>query len=352
MANLSNSNQNFVNPHFDLIRLWIQENIGKFVVILLAITYLATGFFIGLALQQGLTVFGAYLSWITAMSVAVIGQMIRGSLVYFSQANPYRIGGNAHVVGTAAALLLTVYACYEVIHLLGAIEVSAAFQTSIVGLIIGGFFVEVFFLNELNKINAATLVNDEKLFEQALENEKKLAEIKIKGMEARVMLVQARRSRLRQALSQKPTPTPSEPEQPEQPEPAPKLNFSAALLDAIGAADNLTDQQMQQIRQWMQEGLKDSEIIGYIQGMSEKNQQRRTERADAKAHNVPLDFSESEAADKPHPLQEAIRSSQNGQPEDEETLRQLAEAEALVEGVNLHRVEVRPRSEFSSNGKH
>lgn len=207
MSKVTNSGQ-FVNPHFDLIRLWIQENIGKFIVVLLILTYVGTGFVIGISLQKGLTVFGVALSWVAGMTVAVISQMIRGSLVYFSQANPYRIGGNAHQIGTAAALLLTGWACYEVIHMLSAVGVSFAFQLSVLGFIIGGFFVEWFFLNELRQINHANLLNDPQLYEQALEHETKLAEVQIKAMEARVKLVQARRARLTQALSSS-TPTPS-----------------------------------------------------------------------------------------------------------------------------------------------
>lgn len=278
----TNSSENFVNPHFDLIRLWIQENIGKFVVILLIITYLATGFFIGLALQQGLTVFGVIISWIAGMTVAVVGQMIRGSLVYFSQANPYRLGGNAHVVGTAAALLLTIYAGYEVVHLLNAIDVSPAFQTSIVGLIVGGFFVEVFFLNELNKINQATIVNDPELFQMAIENEEKLAEVKIKGMEAKVKLTQARRARLRLALTEakKPgtlTPAPD----------TPARSFSNNLLNVIGNAYKLNQDQMNHIRTAIDRNESEEHIILMVDAFSLKNK----EVAQKKDEQAPLDVS-------------------------------------------------------------
>lgn len=37
---------------------------------------------------------------------------------------------------------------------------------------------------------------------------------------------------------------------------------------------------------------------------------------------------------------------------DAETLKQIAEAEALVEGVNLHRVQVTPKYSANGNGKH
>lgn len=318
-----NRSENFVNPHFDLIRLWIQENIGKFLVFLLILTYLATGFFIGLALQQGLMIFGLVISWVASMSVAIVGQMIRGSLVYFSQANPYRLGGNAHVVGGSAALLLTVYACYEVAHLLGAIGVSPAFQTSIVGVIIGGFFVEVFFLNELIRINQATIVNDPELYRMAVENEEKLAEVQIKAMEAKVKLTQARRSRLRMALntdrsttSQAPaSPPPADTSQMEQDTPSLSTSFlsrvfSHKVMNAIAAADNITERQMDQIRQWVDEGMSEAQLVKNIEGMSEQNGQKRVERAHAKAHNVPLDFSQSDAEDRPHPFQDLLRNSE------------------------------------------
>lgn len=288
------SSENFVNPHFDLIRLWIQENIGKFVVILLIITYLATGFFIGLALQQGLTVFGVIISWIAGMSVAVVGQMIRGSLVYFSQANPYRLGGNAHIVGTAAALLLTIYAGYEVVHLLSEIGVSPAFQTSIVGLIIGGFFVEVFFLNELNKINQATIVNDPELFQMAIENEEKLAEVKIKGMEAKVKLTQARRARLRLALTEAKKTGRSTPSTPEEngekidPVSSPaSRSFSNNLLDTIGNAYKLTSEQMNRIRTAMDQNESEEHIILMVDAFSLENK----EVAQKKDAQAPLDVS-------------------------------------------------------------
>lgn len=45
----------------------------------------------------------------------------------------------------------------------------------------------------------------------------------------------------------------------------------------------------------------------------------------------------------------STRAAGNGSA-DQETAKQIAEAEALVEGVNLHRVEVRPKAEFSGNG--
>lgn len=283
---MKNSNQ-FVNPHFDLIRLWLQENIGKFIVGLLIITYLATGFFIGLALQKGLTPFGIYVSWIAGMSIAIIGQLIRGSLVYFSQANPYRLGGNAHTFGTAAALLLTMWASYEVIHLLSAINVATAFRISIVGVVIAGFFVEVFFLNELQKINQAVLVNDPELYRQAVENEKKLAEIQIAAMEAKVNLVHARRNRLRQALDNRSTtsadstPTPSDDGETKAPEGIESYSdgqaangtrqISSVLFNAIGSAYKLDDEQMAIIRKEIDKGTPDDGLLYLIEGFSEKN---------------------------------------------------------------------------------
>jgi len=215
--------------------------------------------------------------------------------VYFSQANPYRLGGNAHVVGTAAALLLTIYAGYEVVHLLNAIDVSPAFQTSIVGLIVGGFFVEVFFLNELNKINQATIVNDPELFQMAIENEEKLAEVKIKGMEAKVKLTQARRARLRLALTEakKPgtlTPAPDTHSQNDEngdATVATARSFSNNLLNVIGNAYKLNQDQMNHIRAAMDRNESEEHIILMVDAFSLKNK----EVAQKKDEQAPLDVS-------------------------------------------------------------
>lgn len=196
--------QNFINPRFDLIRLWIQDHIGQFIIFLLCAVYLMTGFSIGISLQKGLTVFGFTLSWIAGMGIAILAQMIRGSLVYFSQANPYRINKSGHIIGGVAAFILTVWASYEVVSLLSEIQVSTAVQTSLVGFIIAGFFLEMFFLNELIKINNAILVNDPALFKMAIENERKLVEIETKVGEAKIALLKARRKRFGAALSDTP----------------------------------------------------------------------------------------------------------------------------------------------------
>ncbi|MCB0565404.1 MAG: hypothetical protein KDD01_13605 [Phaeodactylibacter sp.] len=274
------SSSNFINPHFDLIRLSIQENIGKFVVALLILTYLATGFIIGIALQKGLTPFGPVISWIAGMGLAVIGQMIRGSLVYFGQANPYRLGNNAHWMGTAAALALTIYACYEVISLLSEQGISQAVQVSAVGFIIAGFFVEVFFLKELVKINQSILVNSPALYEQALNNERRLAEIKIKMTEASIALMHARRQRMGQALNntepQEAPPTLPDGQPPQAlPEPEESKNSSRVLsgkvLNTVGEAYNLDNEQMDIFRQAVDEGLNDESLIRLIEGFSAKN---------------------------------------------------------------------------------
>lgn len=272
-------NSNFINPHFDLIRLSIQENIGKFIVGLLVLTYLATGAIIGLALQKGLVPFGPVISWFAGMGLAVIGQMIRGSLVYFGQSNPYRLGGSAHLMGTMAALALTVYACYEVISLLSEQGITQAVQISVVGFIVAGFFVEYFFLRELLKINQYVLVNDPALYQQALANERKLAEIKIKTTEASIALMHARRQRMGYALAhaeeaeiQEAQPLPELPQSqalPQAEKEAPTL--SAAVLNAIGKAYKLSPAQTADIVRAVKQGREEALILEMVEIFSAMN---------------------------------------------------------------------------------
>lgn len=272
----------FINPHFDLIRLSIQENIGRFIVALLILTYLATGAIIGLALQKGLIPFGPIISWFAGMGLAIIGQMIRGSLVYFGQSNPYRLGGNAHWMGTLAALALTVYACYEVISLLSEQGISQAVQISVVGFIVAGFFVEYFFLKELLKINQYVLVNDPALYQQALTNERKLAEIKIKMTEASIALMHARRQRMGYALAnveeaevQEVEPLPdgqqgqSLPQPEKQEREGPTL--SASVLNAIGKAHELTPAQMSKVVDAVKQNREEGLILEMIEAFSALN---------------------------------------------------------------------------------
>ena len=153
---------------------------------------------------------------------------------------------------------------------------------------------EVFFLNELNKINQATIVNDPELFQMAIENEEKLAEVKIKGMEAKVKLTQARRARLRLALTEAKKTGRSTPSTPEEngekidPVSSPaSRSFSNNLLDTIGNAYKLTSEQMNRIRTAMDQNEREEHIILMVDAFSLKNK----EVAQKKDEQAPLDVS-------------------------------------------------------------
>lgn len=294
-----NYDQTSINPRFDLIRLWIQDHIGQFIIFLLVSVYLMTGFTIGIALQKGLMVFGLVLSWVAGMGVAILAQMIRGSLVYFSQANPYRLNSNGHLIGGIAALILTVYASFEVVHLLSDQGVSQAVQVSIVGIIIGGFFLEMGFLNELVKINNAILVNDEELFEQAIASEEKLTEIKTRIGEARIALLHARRNRFTKALNatrggqqMQEMDTADEPERqaPTDPLPQPRPQGTGVMpkrvLQAIARA-KLNEEELQEILDMCEAGVTEDYLLKAVQMYTQKE----PEASAPSTPSIPLEFS-------------------------------------------------------------
>lgn len=211
-----------VNPHFEIVVLWIQANIGKFIVTLLVFTYLSTALMICVSLQDALLVFGPTLSWVVAVPMAVFSQMIRGSLVYFNQANPYRVSKIWEYLGMIFAFVLTIWACYEVHHLFVSQGIGSAAQMSAIGFIIAGFFLEAYFLGEINRTNRSVLVSDPSLIEEAIAFEREYADLQIAIGEAQIELQQAKRKRLSGALQKGrmsnrqqasgPAPTPSKEE--------------------------------------------------------------------------------------------------------------------------------------------
>lgn len=217
MKNSENSkSSSLVNPHFELVVMWIQANIGKVIVALLVMTYLGTALMIATSLQDALKIFGPTLSWIGASITAVLAQMIRGSLVYFNQANPYRVSSYWEYLGIVFAFILTVFACFEVHHLFVSQGIGIAGEISVVGLIIAGFFLEAYFLGEINRTNRSLLIENPDLIQQAIKYEQEYAEMIIAIGEAKIDLHNAKRRRLSGALQRgrstgnEQTPTPSD----------------------------------------------------------------------------------------------------------------------------------------------
>ena len=195
-----NKKTGLINPHFELVVLWIQSNIGKAIVTLLILAYLGTALMITFSLQHALAVFGPTPSWIVAGVMAVLSQAIRGTLVYFNQANPYRISSAWEWMGVLFAIMLTILACVEIYHLFSSQGIGTAAKISAIGLIIAGFFLEVYFLSEINRANRAVLVSNEQLMKDAIDFEKNFAELKIKISEAQIELINYKRDRMSHAL--------------------------------------------------------------------------------------------------------------------------------------------------------
>lgn len=196
------NNSNLVNPHFELVVLWIQSNIGKLIVSLLILTYLGTALMIAVSLQNALLPWGPVLSWITAGTMAVLSQAIRGSLVYFNQANPYRVSRSWEYLGLMFAFALTVFACFEVHHLFTAQGLGAAAEISGIGLIVAGFFLEAYFLGEINRTNRTTLVANPQMIQDSLAYEQKYAELVIAMQAERVKLTRAKKAALSNVLTE------------------------------------------------------------------------------------------------------------------------------------------------------
>lgn len=211
-----------VNPDFEIIVRKIQANIGKLIVALLILTYVGTALFIAVSLQQSLITFGPVLSWVVAGATALLGQSIRGGLVYFNQANPYRISNRWEYLGLGYAFVMTLFSSFEVHHLFSSNGIGLAAEISCIGLIIFGFFLETYFFGEINRTNRSVMIEDPELVEQVIAYEEKHAEMLIRIKEAKIQLQNHELKRLRGALQQGrksnnrlSAPTPSEHPEPE-----------------------------------------------------------------------------------------------------------------------------------------
>lgn len=239
----SNDNNTLVNPHFELVVLWIQANIGKVISTLLVLTYLGTALMIAVSLHDALLLIGNTMAWIVAAVMAVLTQAIRGSLVYFNQANPYRVGSLWEKLGLAFALILTVFACFEVYHLFAEQGLGTAAMISANGLIIAGFFLEAYFLGEINRTNRSVLIANPDLIQLAIDFEEKFAELQIQISEAQIKMNKAKRRRLSGAIhgstpAPAPTPKPAPAPLPE-PEPEEEEGFELDFsVNGNGKAKN------------------------------------------------------------------------------------------------------------------
>lgn len=242
-------------------------------------------------------------------SVSAVIQATRALLVYFPLLNPNRptFGYQGEVI----AIIMGLIAIGSIWGAVDAVGLPHPVAISLSILMAAGIGVEVYLLREIKFSTEQEMFANREYWEELAQFARAKRELQlfldgIKDYEPDASQLIAARSVSPTPAAQPPA-APDQPSarQPEERQRYPRM-FSERIMNAIGAADNLTEQQMQRIRQWIDEGLSDSDIVGFIHGMSEKNQQRRAERA---AHNVPLDFSAADAEDHPHPLQELFRNS-------------------------------------------
>lgn len=296
------TNVSFSNKSFQRTVKSIRKVMPILAITLLILVYIVSAIAEGRFLSHLMADFagGAWLAY----SISSVIQATRALLVYFPMLNPNR--PTFGYQGEAIACIMGLIAIGSIWGAVGAVGLPHPVAISLSILMAAGIGVEVYLLREIKFSTEQELFSNREYWNE-------LAQFAQAKQELKLFLdqIQDYDPDLSQLMpAARPAPSLPKPQQPES-DTVTRV-FSEKVMNAIGEADNLTMEQMQQIRKWLDEGMKDSELISAIAAMSEKNQQRRTERADAKAHNVPLDFSQADAEDKPHPLQELFRASQNG----------------------------------------
>jgi len=250
-------------------------------VILLALVYLiaavAEGLFLGELLKE--TPVGIYLAF--GISIAI--QATRGLLVFFPQLNPNRPAfGNQ---GEIIAVVMGLIAIGSVWGVVGAVGLHHAVGISLSILMLAGVGVEIYFLKEIKYATETELAGDKQYWEEM--KNFAYARREFKQFLSALEDYEPSPAQLLQAFN---SPSPTPPPDPQQHNQS-NRTFSSAVLDAIGSANGLTSGQMKAIREHVDAGRTDEEIITIINGFSEKNRQFQIDLLLGQA--APLDMSQN-----------------------------------------------------------
>ena len=229
------------------------------------ISAIAEGIFLA-SLMVGFTG-GAWLAY--GISGAI--QATRGLLVFFPQLNPNR--PTFGFQGEAIAVLMGLISIASIWGVVSAVGLPHAVGVSLSILMLAGIGVEIFFLREIKYATEMELFSNRQYWGELKDfaHSKRELQMFLDGLQdyepSMEQLIPARATG---------APTPPEPQPTQQPEPTRRRSFSNAVLNAIGAADNLTDEQMELIRKAIDDGHGDGNILWLIQGFSEKNRREKS----------------------------------------------------------------------------
>lgn len=321
------TNVTFSNKSFQRTVKSIRRVMPILAVTLLILVYVVAAIAEGMFLSHlaGQFAIGAWLWY----SISAVIQATRALLVYFPMLNPNR--PTFGYQGETIAVVMGLIAIGSIWGAVDAIGLPHPVSISLSILMAAGIGVEVYLLREIKFSTEQEMFSNREYWEE-------LAQFARAKRELQLFLdgIQDYEPDLDKLM-------PGKSQQPEPERQNKQLFFSHNILNAIGEADNLTQTQMDEIRRAIKDGWQEAEVIGMIVAFSTKNRKLRHERADAKAHNVPLDFSESEREDIPHPLQDAIRKAQNGN-EKEDMI--------FLERMNLTKEQVKEFLSNNGNGTH
>lgn len=258
MANLSFSNKSFQRAIKSI------RNVMPILAIsLLALVYIVAAIAEGRFLAH-LAVDFAMGAWLWYAISAVI-QATRALLVYFPMLNPSRPSFGYQ--GETIAVIMGLIAIGSVWGSVDAIGLPQPVAISLSILMAAGIGVEVFLLREIKFSTEQELFANKEYWEELANFTRSKRELQL--FMDNIQDYEPDLDQLMAANSPSPTPLP----EPEKPAPQSTRSFSNKLLNVIGNAYKLTDDQMNKIREQMDQKADEEHLILLIDMFSHKNKE-------------------------------------------------------------------------------
>lgn len=260
------SNLRFSNKSFERLIKSIRKALPILATTLLIGVYVVSAIAGGMFLARLMSPLGAG-GVALAYAIGAAIQATRGTLVFFAQLNPTR--PSFSLAGEVVAVVMGVISIAEILSLVSAAGLAQPVAISLSILMLAGVGVELYLLREIKFTTEIELFGDREHWEN-------LKEFYLARQEFRAHLDQLR------DLEYTPAPAPiSSPDQ-QAPSNNKTIEFSPALLDAIGAAPALSPDDMTMIRDLIKTGVNENSILALIKTIANQ----------AKPQEIPIDLGE------------------------------------------------------------
>lgn len=264
------SKVSFSNKSFERLIRSIRKVLPILSTILLIAVYLVSAIASGMFLSRLMSSLGSG-GVVLAYSIGAAIQATRGTLVFFTQLNPTR--PSFSLAGEVVAVAMGVISIAEILSLVSAAGLAQPVAISLSILMLAGVGVELYLLREIKFTTELELYGDRAHWEN-------LKEFYLARQEFKAHLDQLR------DIEYTPAPIPSSSPEQQAPSDNKSIEFSPAVLNAIGAAPALSPDDMTMIRDLIKTGVNESSILALIKTIASEP------KPQAEPQEIPIDLGE------------------------------------------------------------